>query len=236
MEVFSEVWSRATATQPRPTAWAVIATALVAALLVLLPRVWPVARHAVTIVHEGAHAVAALATGRRLRGIRLHSDTSGVTVSAGKPTGLGMVITAAAGYIGPALLGLAAAFLLEAGRAAGLLWGLLILLALLLAQLRNWFGLWSVAVSGAVVFAVSWWLPERELSAFAYLVTWFLLLAAPRPVLELQTQRWRRRAPGSDADQLAHLTGVPAIVWVAVFLVVTTGAAVLGGRMLLTAS
>jgi hypothetical protein len=236
VEVFSEVWSRATATQPRPTAWAVTATALVAALLVLLPRVWPVARHAVTIVHEGAHAVAALATGRRLRGIRLHSDTSGVTVSAGKPTGLGMVITAAAGYIGPALLGLAAAFLLEAGRAAGLLWGLLILLALLLAQLRNWFGLWSVAVSGAVVFAVSWWLPERELSAFAYLVTWFLLLAAPRPVLELQTQRWRRRAPGSDADQLAHLTGVPAIVWVAVFLVVTTGAAVLGGRMLLTVS
>lgn len=235
MEVFSEVWSRATATQPPPTAGTVTATALVAALLVLLPRVWPVARHAVTIVHEGAHAAAALATGRRLRGIRLHSDTSGVTVSAGKPTGLGMVVTAAAGYIGPALLGLAAAFLLEAGRAAGLLWGLLILLALLLAQLRNWFGLLPVAVSGAVVFAVSWWLPERELSTFAHLVTWFLLLAAPRPVLELQAQRWRRRAPGSDADQLAHLTGVPAIVWVAVFLVVTTGAAVLGGRMLLTA-
>ena len=38
---------------------------------------------AVTIAHEGGHAVAALLTGRRLRGIRLHSDTSGLTLSAG---------------------------------------------------------------------------------------------------------------------------------------------------------
>lgn len=234
MDVLSEVWSRAVATQPPPDREVVVGTAVVAVLLVLLPRVWPVARHVVTIVHEGAHAVAALLTGRRLRGIRLHSDTSGLTVSAGKPSGPGMVVTAAAGYVGPALLGLAAAALLEGGRASGLLWGLLILLGLLLMQLRNWFGLWPVAVSGAVLFAVSWWLPERQLAAFAYLVTWFFLLSAPRPVLELQAQRWRRRAPGSDADQLAKLTGIPAIAWVALFLVVTTGAAVLGGQMLVT--
>ena len=232
MEVLSEVWHRAVATQPAPSVEVVGAMALLAALLVLVPRVWPVARHVVTIAHEGAHGLAALVSGRRLSGIRLHSDTSGLTVSSGRPTGLGMIVTSFAGYVGPAVLGLAAALLLDAGRAGGLLWGLLVLLALLLVQIRNWFGLWSVLVSGFVVFAASWWLPPPGLSGFAYLVTWFLLLAAPRPVLELQTKRWRGQARDSDADQLARLTGVPALLWVGVFLVVTVGAAAAGARLL----
>jgi hypothetical protein len=232
VEVLSEVWHRAVATQPAPSVEVVGAMALLAALLVLVPRVWPVARHVVTIAHEGAHGLAALVSGRRLSGIRLHSDTSGLTVSSGRPTGLGMIVTSFAGYVGPAVLGLAAALLLDAGRAGGLLWGLLVLLALLLVQIRNWFGLGSVLVSGFVVFAASWWLPPPGLSGFAYLVTWFLLLAAPRPVLELQTKRWRGQARDSDADQLARLTGVPALLWVGVFLVVTVGAAAAGARLL----
>jgi hypothetical protein len=232
VEVLSEVWHRAVATQPAPSVEVVGAMALLAALLVLVPRVWPVARHVVTIAHEGAHGLAALVSGRRLSGIRLHSDTSGLTVSSGRPTGLGMIVTSFAGYVGPAVLGLAAALLLDAGRAGGLLWGLLVLLALLLVQIRNWFGLGSVLVSGFVVFAASWWLPPPGLSGFAYLVTWFLLLAAPRPVLELQTKRWRGQARDSDADQLARLTGVPALLWVGVFLVVTIGAAAAGARLL----
>jgi hypothetical protein len=233
VEVLAEVWQRALATQARPSAQVVAVTAFVAAFLVLAPGVWPVARHVVTIAHEGAHGLAALLSGRRLAGIRLHSDTSGLTVSSGKRSGFGMVLTSFAGYVGPAVLGLGAAFLLAAGHAGGLLWGLLLLLALLLVQIRNWFGLWSVLVSGGAVFAASWWLPERGLSAFAYLVAWFLLLSAPRPVLELQTKRWRGEARDSDADQLARLTGVPGIVWVGVFLTITVGAAVLGGRVIL---
>jgi hypothetical protein len=53
-------------------------------------------------------------------------------------------------------------------------------------------------------------------------------------VLELQSSRRRRRAPDSDADQLAGLTGLPALVWVGFFLVVDVGALVLGGRWLLS--
>ena len=52
---------------------------------------------------------------------------------------------------------------------------------------------------------------RRPQSAFAYLATWFLLLAAPRPVLELQALRWRQGARDSDADQLARLTRLPAL-------------------------
>jgi hypothetical protein len=233
MDVVQQVWDRAAVVQPPPSEGVLAVTALAAAVLVVAPGAWPVARHVVTIVHEGAHGLAAWATGRQLAGIRLHSDTSGVTVSRGRAAGIGMVVTAAAGYLGPALLGLLAAWLLGVGHAVALLWVLLLLLTLLLVQIRNWFGLWSVLVSAGVVFVVSWWLPDTVQSAFAYAVTWFLLLAAPRPVLELQALRWRRGARSSDADQLARLTGVPPLVWVAVFLLGTAGSLALGAWLLL---
>jgi hypothetical protein len=86
------------------------------------------------------------------------------------------------------------------------------------------------------VCAVSWWLQPQTQSAFAYVLTWFLLLAAPRPVLELQTQRRGGAAASSDADQLARLTKVPGIVWVGFFLVATVGALALGARWMVTAS
>ena len=236
MDVVGQVWHRALTTQPAPSGGFVALTALIALLLVWAPGAWSVTRHVVTIAHEAAHGVAALVSGRRLHGIQLHSDTSGLTVSAGRTTGLGMVVTAASGYVGPALLGLAAAAMLADHRAVGLLWALLILLALLLIQVRNWFGLWSILVSGAVVFGVSWWLQPEVQSAFAYSLTWFLLLAAPRPVLELQTQRRRTGTTSSDADQLARLTRVPAIAWVTFFLVATMGALALGARWMVLAA
>lgn len=211
----------------------VAATAVIAALLVLVPGAWARARHVVTIAHEGAHALAALLTGRRLRGIRLHSDSSGVTLSRGRPTGPGMVLTAAAGYAGPGLLGLGAAALLAGGRAVALLWTAVALLTLLLLQIRNWFGLWSVLAVGSVVAAVSWWAAPWLQSALAYLLTWFLLLAAPRAVLDLQAERRRRPGRVSDADQLARLTHLPGIVWVAIFLTGTVATLVLGARWIL---
>lgn len=81
-------------------------TILVVGIVVVLslPGVWRTLRHVVTIVHEGGHAFIALAAGRQLSGIRLHSDTSGLTVSRGRPRGFGMIMTAAAGYTAPLLL------------------------------------------------------------------------------------------------------------------------------------
>jgi hypothetical protein len=229
MDAVSTFWDRLSAASPPLSGWLLALSAASAVLLVFSPTLWRRARHAVTIAHEGAHGLAALVTGRRLSGIRLHSDTSGLTVSAGRPTGAGMVMTAAAGYTGPGLFGLGAAALLAAGYAVGLLWALLGLLALLLVQIRNWYGLWSVLVTGTLVFAATWWLPSEGQAAFAHGVTWFLLLAAPRTVWELQAKRRRRGgAPDSDADQLARLTRLPGLFWVGVFLLVDVGALALG--------
>jgi hypothetical protein len=233
VEELERLWHRVGASAPALPLGTLLGTAAVAAVLVLSPVLWRTTRHAVTIAHEGAHGVVALATGRRLSGIRLHSDTSGLTVSAGRPSGLGMVLTCAAGYTGPGLIGLGAAALYASGHAIGLLWALLLLLALLLVQIRNWYGLWSVLVTGGVVAAATAWLPPHGQAAFAAVGTWFLLLAAPKTVVELQRARRRRSAPDSDADQLAALTHLPALVWVGVFLVVDLGALALGGWWLL---
>jgi len=235
-DALAAVWSRAIAVQPAPTPAVLAAVALVAGALVLSPRLWPVTRHVVTIAHEGAHGVAALLTGRRLAGIRLHSDTSGLTVSVGRRTGPGMVLTAAAGYLGPALLGLVAAWLLRHGHAAGTLWVMTGLLGLLLVQIRNWYGLWVVLVVGAVVVSSTWWLPATAQTALGALVACVLLLAAPRPVLELQAARRRGRVAGSDADLLARLTGLPGVVWVGAFLAADLAALAVGARWVLASA
>ncbi len=226
------LWDRMSVVAPTPALTLVLVTAVVAFGVTAMPAAWRRTRHLVTIAHEGAHGVAALLSGRRLAGIRLHSDTSGLTVSKGRSTGPGMVLTAAAGYVGPALVGLGAAYLLTRGHAVGLLWVLLVLLALLLLQIRNFFGLWSVLVAGAGLFAVTWWASPQVQLVAAYLVTWFLLLAAPRAVVELQRHRRRGHGRSSDADVLARLTRLPGLLWVGFFLVVTLGCLLLGGRLL----
>ncbi|MFC4785114.1 M50 family metallopeptidase [Nocardioides sp. MAHUQ-72] len=231
--VLTRVWDAVVGTQPSPELPVVVATALVALCLVALPAAWRLARHVVTIAHEGSHGVAALLSGRRLAGIRLHSDTSGLTLSRGRRTGPGMVATAFAGYVGPGLLGLGAALLLRERHALAVLWLAVLLLGLLLLQIRNFYGLYAVLVAGLAVLAVSWWGSEPLQTAAAYTGTWFLLLAAPRPVLELQQQRRRGRARDSDADLLARLTPLPGLAWVGVFLLVTGATLVIGAGWLL---
>lgn len=237
VDALTEAWHRASTAHPPPEAWVVWATAAAALLCLALPGLWRLARHVLTLVHEAAHATVALLTGRRLTGIRLHSDTSGLTVSVGRPRGPGMVATAAAGYVGPALVGLGAAGLLARGYAVGLLWALIVLVALMLLAIRNLYGLWVLVAVGAVLIVATGWAPVEVQTALAYVLTWFLLLGAPRAVVELAAQRRSLRSAGrrrtTDADTLAALTHAPAVVWVAIFGLTTAGSLVLGALWLL---
>jgi hypothetical protein len=232
----TQVWDRVVGIQPDPPVWLVLACAVLALGAVLPDRVWRVARNLATITHEGGHALAALVTGRRLAGIRLHADTSGVTVSSGRPSGPGMVLTSAAGYLASPLLGLGGAWLLAAGHVTALLWSSLALLGGMLLLIRNPFGAVTVLTAGAAVFLVSWLTTATVQAAFAYLLTWFLLFGGLRPVVELQHERHRRRAPNSDADQLARLTRIPGLLWVGLFALVAAAAILAGGRWLLQLS
>ncbi|GAA2776793.1 M50 family metallopeptidase [Kitasatospora sp. CM 4170] len=227
------LWDRVTGAQPAPHGWLVLATGAAALLAVVARPLWRVTRNAVTIAHEGGHGLAALLTGRTLTGIRLHSDTSGLTLSYGQPTGPGMVLTAAAGYIAPPLLGLGCAALLAADRITLLLWLTIALLLALLVRIRNAFGFLSVILAGAAFFLVSWYGTAEVQAGFAYLGSWFLLFGSVRPVLELQYQRRRGEGGDSDADQLARLTGVPGLAWVTLFLVTALVCLAVGAHWLL---
>jgi Peptidase M50B-like len=228
----TDLWDKLLGAQPDPPGLLVLLTALAGLLAVAFRPVWRVARNAVTIAHEGGHALIALLTGRKLRGIRLEFDTSGLTLSAGRPSGPGMMFTLLAGYIAPSLIGVLGAWLLGGNRITLLLWLTVVLLLLMLINIRNLFGVLSVLITGAIVVIVSWYASAQVQAVFAYAGVWFLLFGGVRPVFELQSLRSRGRMPESDADQLAHVTRVPALFWVTVFLIVDLAALVVGALLL----
>jgi hypothetical protein len=125
-----------------------------------------------------------------------------------------------------------------------MLWLALVLLAATFLAIRNVFGAVAVLATAAAVFVVSYYAPAAVQAGFAYLAAWFLLFGGVRPVLELarSENRGRRRsvargsrvwARGSDADQLARMTGVPAGLWVALFALVALAALAVGASLLI---
>jgi hypothetical protein len=199
----ADLWDRVVGAQPDPTLWLVASTGVIALAVVVFRTSWRISRNAITIAHEGGHGLVALLSGRRLDGIRLHSDTSGLTVSRGRPTGIGMVLTAAAGYTAPSLLGLLGAWLLAANHITALLWGTTALLAVMLVMIRNAYGVLTVVTAGAAFFLVSWLTEPDVQAAFAYGVVWFLLhrrrpsaLRAPGQAAVRRRVRLRPRSAG----------------------------------------
>jgi hypothetical protein len=234
MSVLDRLWERISSVQPLPPAWVVGVTGLAALLVVLNAGSWRLAGKVITIAHEGGHALVSVLSGRRLEGIRLHADSSGVTYSRGRRRGPGLVLTSSAGYVTPSLLGVGAAALLATRHQSALLWLALLLLAVTFLAVRNAFGALAVLATAAGVFVISYFASAVVQAGFAYLAAWFLLLGGMRPVLELTHRRRRSPRSGlSDADLLARLTGVSRHVWVAAFLLVCTVALALGTRLLI---
>jgi len=238
VNVLDRLWERVSGSQALPPSWVVAVTALAALVIVLNAESWRLASKVITIAHEGGHALVSVLSGRRLDGIRLHADSSGVTYSRGKRYGPGLVLTAAAGYVTPSLLGAGAAWLLAERHQTAMLWLALVLLAATFLAVRNAFGALAVLVTAGGVFVVSYYATAVVQAGFAYLAAWFLLLGGMRPVLELSRRRRSSRSRASraglsDADQLARLTGVSRGLWVALFVLVSAAALAVGARLLI---
>jgi Peptidase M50B-like len=229
MNAIDRIWS----SQAAPPGWVVGAAGLAALLVVLNTVTWQLAGKVITIAHEGGHALVSLMAGRKLEGIRLHADSSGVTRSRGRRTGFGLVATAAAGYISPPVLGAGAAWLLDTRHLTAMLWLTVALLAATLLVIRNVFGALAVLVSGGGVLAVALLASVAVQAGFAYASAWFLLFGGLRPVLELPRRALKGRAGLSDADHLFRLTRIPTALWVALFHLVSLGAVAIGGLMLI---
>ena len=200
---------------------------VVAAAAVWISAVWAITRHAVTLAHEAGHAVVAIATGRRLSGIRLHSDTSGLTVSKGKPRGPGMVLTCAAGYLAPSLLGLAGALLVANDQLRVLIWGAVVAVVAMLPFIRNFFGLLVLVAVAAVFAGVAHYGSADVQLQFGYVVIWLLLIGNVRTIVEAA----RNRSGRSDFDQLRALTRVPRAVWIVLLFALSVATGVLAWRV-----
>lgn len=203
-----------------------VLAAVVAATLVGYRPLWARARYIVTLIHEGGHGIAALATGRQLSGIRLHRDTSGVTLSSGRQRGPALAVTAAAGYTTPALAASAVAVLTRAGQPVIALVGALVVTGLVLLYVRNIFGLLLVGLCTAAGALLLWRAPPQAQLWACYLISAFLALGALRDAWSLWTAK-SSRSGRSDADVLARCTHLPAFLWQTFFVVIAAGGVVL---------
>lgn len=200
---------------------------VVGALGVVVPPAHGLARHAVTAVHEVGHAVVALCVGRTLSTIRINRDASGEAVSVGRARGPGVVLTLAAGYPAPTLVGLGGLASVRAGRVELWIVVMVAVLAVMVLVLRGAFGFVVVATMLVGLVAVLHWARPETGAVVVASFSWFLVFGALRSTLDL----WGHDGTQSDAHALRQVTGVPAVFWVCLFVVLAAGGALVAARL-----
>jgi hypothetical protein len=214
---------------PLPASQAML-IGLMAAILVYARILWNIVNHAETVVHEGAHALAGIVTGRRIRSVKINTDGGGATTMT-PDTGFGFGVAASAGYIGSSGAGLIAAGLISLGRIVAVLGlGLLLLVAMLLI-VRNFFGLIVILICGALLYLIVRYTTTGVQTVIAYGVTWFLLISGPK----VAARAARKPKDVTDAGILAGMTFLWPSAWCFLWLAGTIGALVVGGAILIGA-
>jgi hypothetical protein len=171
----------------------------------------------VVFLHEISHGLAAVATGGAIVSIGLSFDEGGVCLTRG---GWPFLILNA-GYLGSLLWG--ALFLLLGGRRTRARPVVAVLgaftLAVTLVYVRTWFGFLYGLATGLVLLAVATKLkPAVAETLLAALGATSVLYA----IWDVASDVLLRHSGQSDAAALARLTGVPAILWGAAWIALST--------------
>ncbi|HSV72483.1 MAG TPA: M50 family metallopeptidase [Chthonomonadales bacterium] len=202
--------------------WMLVSVAATAALAFVPaadPILYPL-RLFVTILHEGAHALAAIATGGHVVSIALHPSGSGLTHAA--PGLLGLYYSA--GYVGTVAAGAAGLLLCRRERSGRIvLIGLGLLIAALTALwMRNLFGLGAGAGIAAVLLLAGWKLPRSGADLMAAFLSVQLLLHA---ILDIRTLWFLTTSTSleNDAVLMARAFGGPAWLWAGTWAVASAG-------------
>lgn len=216
----------AAAAEPSKLAW----TAALLAWVLAVPLFY-LTRFLTVIAHEGGHAIVSVALLRAVKAIRFDRDGGGVTDHEPAMWPFGILISAA-GYLGPSLFGLLAAWLMIRGETAAVLWGSIVFLAVMLLAVRGILGLLLVPALLVVLYQVVTKAEPPAQALFAHVWTWFLLISAvQRMIMFMRTANYK--VPISDAAALSRQTFLPAELWGLLLLVGTIAALVWGGAMLL---
>ena len=94
--------------------------------------------------------------------------------------------------------------------------------AVTLAYVRSWFGFGYGILTGAGMILVAWKLPAWVSDALLKVLGVVSCLYA---VWDIGSDLIARSVPGSDANALAELTGIPGVVWGVLWAVAAVGIA-----------
>ena len=170
----------------------------------------------VVFLHEASHGLAAVLTGGSIERIELSMNEGGVCYTRGGSR----FLTTSAGYLGS--LGFGALFLVLGARsrwdrAIVALLGMATLLVTL-GYVRSGFGVAYGLAAGAVLVAVAWTLPASVSDALLRIVGSVSALYA---IWDIASDVLIRDIPGSDANTLGAITGIPGVVWGVVWIAVS---------------
>jgi hypothetical protein len=178
--------------------------------------------------HETGHAVAALIAGGSVDSVTLRPNESGQCLSRIPESFVAKVLVYSGGYVGSALIAvvlLVLTFRFDARRlvlAAACGW--LALMGVLTA--RDAFTLAFCAVMALAFAAGARWLPDGLVGVLNLFIAGFAALYA---LVDLKDDLWNGAVRSqSDAQLLADVTIVPAVVWAAAWTLVSVAALALG--------
>ena len=157
---------------------------------------WRIARHLVTALHELGHATAAVLFGRRIVGVRLHRDGSGVTSMLGpKKRPVSDSLISFAGYPAPAAIGFGLCAAVRFGRSGVALAGLALLFFLIELRILNLWGAIELVLALAALLAAEVALSPEVISCVALLLASVALAGSVRPLLDQRNIRLAGAVP-----------------------------------------
>ncbi|MEV6597350.1 M50 family metallopeptidase [Actinoplanes sp. NPDC051346] len=207
-------------------AWSTALVAFVGAV-----PLWRYTTNAITVAHEGGHAVFGWLFGSAVKHVKIFHGGAGEMLP-GEENWVSKFVSLVAGYLGPSIFGFAGVQLLvhDFDPRSVLLLSLAFLAGVLI-MVRNLFGVFVILSVGAILWVVAMRSTETVQLAFAYVWVWFLLMGGARQVPELF---WAMHTdPSTDAGLLEKHTLIGDVVWLFVFWLLSLGALVYGGALLL---
>jgi Peptidase M50B-like len=191
----------------RPGLGVVIGSALIA--LTLVVALWWIVGHAITLAHEGGHALVAVLLGGAVAGVLVNRDRTGLT-STPSLGPVRLVFVRMAGYLAPSGFGLLSALLIVLGQFPAVLWVSVLLLVLLLAVSRSWFTRFVVVATGAVIVVALRTRSEDFLLWTACIWAWLLLMGG-------LVNGIAHFGSGGDHQLLRDSTYIPVWFWSVLF-------------------
>ena len=207
-------------TQAAGSGWAFYVILALSVIMVRIPVIGKYFRLVATMIHESAHAFTAFILSGEIISVNLFSDASGTTVTKSKNK-TSQALVAFAGYPLTSLTALLLLYLLHNGFEKYVLFILVsITMLLIVMYIRNTFGLiWSISF---FILNISLLYFDNMLINYYFntLYSTSLLAESFLSTLVLLRLSYSSSKKAGDASNLMKITGIPAILWSLLFVVI----------------